>query len=123
MLYLSAEWFAAANQLLAEHTPVASELCLAVSVTGGPAGNCDYRMVLGPDVVGYQTDDSTAAVTMHLTWEQAVAIAQGNVNAQQAFLTGELRLDGDVTHILGHAKELNTFQDALAPLRENTRWR
>lgn len=56
-------------------------------------------------------------VTLTCTETVARAINQGSTSAQSAFMTGELRIGGDIAALLAHAELLSTLTDALAPLR------
>lgn len=118
--FLSDAWVAAADAALAPLAPVPAALVVAVTVTGGPAGDRRYRLVLGPDRVGAEPGPGPAAVTMTMTWELAVAVNQGRESAQRAFLDGRLVLGGDPVVLLGHAQQLAAVDDALAPLRART---
>ncbi len=118
--FLSEAWVAAADAALGRLTPVPAPLVVAVTVTGGPAGDRCYRLVLGPDRVGAEPGPGPAAVTMTMGWNLAVAVNQGRESAQRAFLDGRLVLGGDPVVLLGHAQHLAAVDDALAPLRART---
>lgn len=118
--FLSDAWVAAADAALSRLAPVPGPLVVAVTVTGGPAGDRRYRLVLGPDGVGAEPGPGPAAVTMTMTWDLAVAVNQGRESAQRAFLDGRLTLGGDPVVLLGHAPHLAAVDDALAPLRART---
>lgn len=122
LAYLSDGWLAAADRLLAGLRPVGAPVSVAVVVTGGPAGDRHYRLVLGPDLVGIDDRIDDAEVRMTLAWADAVSIAQGHSSAQRAFLAGRLRLGGDSSVLLGHQEALATVDDLLAPLRAETDW-
>jgi hypothetical protein len=120
--YLDDRWLTEADAALAGLTPVGIELTIGVTVTGGPDGDRRYRMVLGPDRVGIDPGAGSAGVRMTLAWPDAVAVAQGNISAQRAFLDGRLRLGGDTGLLLGHQDALADLDDRLAPLRAVTRF-
>ncbi len=120
MRYLSQDWLDRADAALTDLQPVPSDLAVGVTVTGGPAGDRRYRLVLGPDRVAVSGDPEPAGVRMTLSWDDAVAIAQGRSSAQRAFLDGRLRLGGDTSLLLGHQEALAAIDDRLGALRADT---
>ena len=52
----------------------------------------------------------------------AVAIAQGSLSAQVAFMDGRLRLGGDLRSVLARAGDLAALDDAFAATRASTEW-
>ena len=99
--YLSLDWIDALTREVAASTAmsdVAREHTVGVTqtVTGGPEGDVTYHL---------QIDDGRASfgagpahpedVRFEQEWETAVGVATGTLNAQQAFITGRIRLYGD----------------------------
>lgn len=123
MSYLSTEWIEQADRLLADLSPVADDVVVAMVVRGGPHGDRNYRMVLGPDRVGMDPDRDDGGVRMTMNWDIAVSIATGEASAQRAFLDGHLQLGGDTSLLLGHQQELAAIEDRLQPLRAITDYR
>ncbi|HEV2068894.1 MAG TPA: SCP2 sterol-binding domain-containing protein [Acidimicrobiales bacterium] len=66
------------------------------------------------------TGGPDADVTFTTDWESAVAVATGTASAQDAFTSGRLRVRGDVTALLRHARALDGLHAAFAGLRERT---
>jgi hypothetical protein len=122
MRFLSKEWLTAADEAVAELSPVASAVVVGFEVTGGPAGDSAHCLVLGPDRVGARPGTSDAALTLTMSWELAVAISRGEASAQRAFLDGRLQLGGDPSVLLGHQQQLAEIDDRLAGLRDRTRY-
>lgn len=67
------------------------------------------RLLLGP------APDPSVTFTCDRT--TAEAVATGATSAQAAFMSGNLRVGGDVRHLLANAELLASLDDALAPLR------
>jgi hypothetical protein len=118
--YLSPEWIKQADGLLAGLSPVAEDVVVAMVVRAGPDGDRSYRLILGPDRVGMESDRDDGGVRMTMVWDVAVSIATGQASAQRAFLDGHLQLGGDTSLLLGHQQELAAIEDRLQPLRAIT---
>lgn len=118
--YLSDGWLTEADRALATLVPVAGPLVVGFRVTGGPGGERRYRLVLGPDRVGAEAGAEGASVTMTVHWDLAVALAQGVISAQRAFLDGGLTVEGDPVVLLGYQDQLAQVDDVLAGLRSRT---
>ncbi len=118
MRYLSDDWIEAANAAVATIEPVA-DASIAFAV-GDDASNESYALDLGPERVRYHRDLSKAELTLRMSRSIAVAIAQGELSAQRAFLSGELQVGGDVRVLLGQTKAMAAIEDHLADLRANT---
>lgn len=118
--YLSDPWLTEANAQLADLTPLEDELRVGFRVTGGPGGNAEHQLVLGPDRVGAERGVEGAAVVLTMAWELAVEIGQGRTSAQRAFLDGRIQLGGEPGVLLGHQSRLAEIDDRLADLRART---
>jgi putative sterol carrier protein len=85
------------------------EVAYVVEIAGGQ-GRVRPGRAENPDV-SFTQDRATA-----------VAIAQGTLSAQAAFLDGRVRLGGDLRSVLNHAAELAVIGDAFATVRATTTW-
>ncbi|MDH3679090.1 MAG: SCP2 sterol-binding domain-containing protein [Acidimicrobiia bacterium] len=120
--YLSDRWLAAANAALADLPPLDIELRVGFVVTGGPEGDREHQLILGPHQVGAERGVEAVSVTMTMDHGLAIEIANGRTSAQRAFLDGRLQLSGSAGALLGHQKALNDIDDRLAALRARTRF-
>ncbi len=124
--FLSPEWLAALDRAASEH---------AVSVEDSGEG----PLVIEQRV---EADDSHEPVTFHLTLGEQVrvqpgpadqpgvvftqdrvtarAIASGQSSAQREFMTGGLRVSGDLQRLLGVQDALEALGAAFAAVRTNT---
>jgi hypothetical protein len=123
--YLSDEWFAAADQAGAAstrgHDERAGALVVQHVVTGGPAGNRSFQVVL--DAGGLQITPGEAAhatVTFTLDYDAAAAIARGELSAQAAFMAGRLRVGGDLRALVDHHRAHQELDDVLGAVRAQT---
>jgi putative sterol carrier protein len=113
--YLSLDWIEALTDEVsrsdelracaATHTIGVTQL-----VTDGPEGDVVYYLQVGD---GGATFGAGAAhpedVRMEQSWETAVAVANGDLNAQEAFIKGHIRL-------LGNQQKLIESQPVFAAL-------
>ncbi len=120
--FLSDEWFGAANTALAaddefQSAAAGTELILQFNVTDGPDGERNYTLTLDGDsgsVAGGTHDEPDATITNN--YDTAVAISKGDLNVQTAFITGKVKVDGNMAKIMMNVGALNAFASALGDL-------
>lgn len=120
--FLSDEWLAAAETAAAA-ADVPDGLALTVQhrVTGTPDGDVAYAVRLAggkAEVIRGAVDDPD--VTFTQSWDTAVAVHRGEVTAQDAFMTGRMRVDGDVRVLLREGERLAALDGLLADVRPET---
>lgn len=120
--YLSDEWMEqAAAALESADVPDDAQMVIQYEVSGG--GNGKVRYVLDVSngsatiVPGKQAD---APVTFTLDYDTAVAVVNGEVSAQVAFMQGRMKLAGDVRVLIDGAAALASVNDTLGDLRATT---
>ena len=65
-------------------------------VTDGPEGDVTYHFQVGDGAARFGAGPADPEdVRMEQTWDTAVAVATGELNAQEAFIGGRIRLSGD----------------------------
>lgn len=132
--FLSPEWVDAFNDAMADVAlaPPGPEAGLAVRdgrfsmcqvVTGGPEG--DVRTTLRVDagrmsITG--SEDAEAAVTIRLTWADAVAMAAGELTPGEAIAAGRVRVRGDLSVLAEAQSVLVAVQAQLQELRDRTEY-
>jgi len=99
--YLSLEWIDALSAEVADN-PTLAELAgshrigITQVVTGGPEGDVIYHLQVGDGAATFGAGPAYPEdVRMEESWESATAVAQGTLNAQEAFIKGHIRLTGD----------------------------
>jgi hypothetical protein len=136
--FLSPEWMDAFNRALADVTvaPPGPEAGLAVRdgafslgqvVTGGPDGDVHsiLRVVDGRVTMtdaGDDGDDGDPAVTIRLTWDDAVSMAAGELAPGEAIAAGRVRVRGDLSVLAEAQAVLAAVQPHLQELRELTEY-
>lgn len=126
--YLSAAWFRELAREVAESdelAKLAGEHTIRVTevVTGGPEGDVTFHLVVGDGAAAFglgpaEPDD----VRMEQSWATAVDVATGALNAQQAFITGEIRLVGDPTRLADAQPVFAALDAVFAAVRQHTRY-
>jgi putative sterol carrier protein len=105
--YLSLEWIDALTEAVAGD-PELAELAaqhsvgLTQVVEDGPEGTVTYHLQLDGDGARFAAGPAEPEhLRLMESWQTAVAVATGELNAEQAFLAGSIRLLGDPSLILG----------------------
>lgn len=126
MRYLSLEWIEALSREVAASDTVAalsSEHSLGFTqvVTDGPEGDVVYHLQVGD---GHASFGPGAAwpedVRFVQDWQTAVAVATGQLNAQQAFMTGRIRLHGDQQKLAAGTPVFAALDAVFTTVREQT---
>lgn len=120
MIYLSAEWLAAANDAVSHLEPTADPIGVGYIVTNTPEGDVAYTLVLGSTAVAVLIGTDSAGVTLTLDWDLAQRIFKGEESAQRAFLEGAIRVGGDVQLLVGNNDAMAAVDAELAHLRSQT---
>lgn len=118
--FLSDEWMVAATAALGTHDGFQAaiknvDLGMQFEVTGDAGasyylaiGDGDARMVAG--------ELENADVTVTNDYETATSIAKGDLNTQMAFMTGKLKVAGNMGKLLMHQALINQLGSALAEM-------
>ena len=128
--YLSLEWLDALMTEVAARPDVAAagrEHIIGVTqvVTAGPEGDVIYHLQSDPDhgvsfgAGGAFPED----VRMEQDWDTAVGVATGTLNAQEAFITGRIRMTGDQAKMLEAQPLFGALSPVFNAVRERTDYR
>jgi SCP-2 sterol transfer family len=126
--YLSLDWLDALTRELettdALRGVAAGELGVTQVVNDGPEGDVTYHL---------QVEDGTsrfgagAAEPEHVRftqdWDTAVAVATGELNAQEALLGGRILLTGDQQKLLDNQPVFRALDAVFAAVRAQTEYR
>jgi len=124
--FLSDEWISAMDEAAAASTAlaeIAADVSLVVEqqVTGLTGGPISYHLVLidgRAAVRAGSAPEPTVRLSQDIT--TATDIAAGTDSAQRAFMTGRLRIGGDLGALLAHAEILGQLDDVFADVRDRT---
>ena len=104
--FLSEDWANAVTAALNAHPGFMSsianaDLGLQFDVSDAPDGAISYYMKAsgGSAELALGTDEG-ADVTVGQTYETATAISKGELNTQTAFMTGKLKVEGDMSNAM-----------------------
>ena len=101
--YLTQEWMDTAKELAQDfpETPGASVRMQQV-ITGGPDGDVKYYTVIENGKTLEQTlgEDPNAEVTLTNSYDDAVKIMKGELDANAAFMQGKVKVTGNMAKMM-----------------------
>ena len=119
--FLSQEWLADLTETLNSHEGFVGaiknvDLSLQFEITEAPDGSqSSYSIAIADgraDVAAGELDG--ADVTITNTYETAVAISKGELNTQMAFMTGKLKVAGNMAKLMMNQAMLGQFSAAAS---------
>ncbi|MEQ1701144.1 MAG: hypothetical protein ABMA25_13605 [Ilumatobacteraceae bacterium] len=127
--YLSLEWLdalttevaasTALQELAAEHTIGVTQV-----VTDGPEGTIVYHLQVGDGSATFGAGSAFPEdVRMEQTWETAVGVATGELNAQEAFIKGRILLTGSQQKLVESQPVFGALDAVFTSVRERTEYR
>ena len=127
--YLSLEWIdelsteVAADERLAE-LAAAHAIGVTQVVTGGPEGDVEYHLQVDADGIAFGPGVAFPEdVRMEQTWDTAVAVATGELNAHEAFLSGRILLTGDQQKLIDAQPVFGALDPVFSSVRQRTEYR
>lgn len=124
--YLSLDWIdAVADRIAAsdELQALANEHEVGITqvVTEGPEGDVTYHLQVGDGRAGFAAGPAEPEhVRMEQSWDTAVAVATGALNAQEAFINGRILLTGDQQRLLDAQPVFGALDAVFTAVREHT---
>jgi len=93
-------------------------------VTDGPEGDVTYHLQVGDGAASFGAGPAHPEdVCMRQTWDTAIAVATGQLAAQEAFITGHILLTGDQQALMGAQPVFAALDAVFATVRERTEYR
>jgi putative sterol carrier protein len=126
--YLSLEWIDALSGLVERSPAMASaaadqEIGVTQLVTDGPEGDVVYHLQVGDGRASFGAGAAHPEhVRMEQSWATACAVAQGNLNAQEAFITGKILLTGDRLKLVAAQPVFAALDSVFTELRAQTEY-
>jgi len=124
--YLSLDWITALSDEVAanEHLREIAEshrIGVTQVVTNGPEGDITYHLLVGDGEATFGAGPADPEdVKMQQEWDTAVAVATGELNAQEAFIGGKILLFGDQQRLLDSQPVFGALDAVFASVRERT---
>ena len=106
--FLSEEWATSLNQLLADHEAFqtaigTTKLGVQFVVTDGDGGPVSYYLDIADGTAALALGELDAPeVTISSDYETAAGISQGDLNTQTAFMTGKIKVTGNLAVLMMH---------------------
>jgi putative sterol carrier protein len=93
------------------------DLAIQFTITDAPAGEAVYGLSIA-DGTAEMALGELAGADLEVTndYETAVGISTGELNTQMAFMTGKLKVTGDMAKLMLNQHVINAFAPALSGL-------
>ncbi len=118
--FLSPEWLAEITTALENHQGFQEavrgvDMGIQFNVLDAPFGNTGYNLVITPQAVtislGMRDD---LDITISQNYEVASAIMRGDLNVQAAFITGKIKVSGNLAKLMVHRRGVEEWLAAVA---------
>ena len=118
--FLSEDWINAVNEALAgdddyKSATATTEISLQFEVTDGPDGDVQYSVAMANGATTFvmgATEEADA--TIRNDYETASAVSKGDLNTQAAFISGKLKVEGNLAKIMMNQAALTSLANSLA---------
>ena len=108
----------ALRRLASEH-----EIGITQLVSDGPEGDVTYHLQVGAGEARFGPGAAEPEhVRMEQSWDTAVAVATGDLNAQAAFVNGHIRLYGDQQRLLDAQPVFGALDAVFSDVRRRTEY-
>ena len=120
--FLSEEWASEVTSALNDHEGFknaigAADLGIQFKVEEGPEGEVNYYLsTSGGSSTLALGDLDGADVTVKQSYDTAAAISKGELNTQTAFMTGKLKVSGNLAKLMMHQSAIQQWGAAVAAL-------
>lgn len=93
------------------------DLTVQFDVSGAPDGEVSYHLQVADGAVQTAIGPLEGAdVTVSSDYETSQAISKGELNVQMAFMTGKIKVGGNMAKIMMHQAVLNDYSRVLSGL-------
>ncbi len=126
--YLSLAWLRELSREVAESetlTALAADHTIGITqtVTDGPEGHVTYHLQVGDGTASFGAGPADPEdVRMEQEWDTAVAVATGEMNAQEAFITGRILLFGNQQALMEAQPVFAALDAVFSTVRQRTRY-
>ena len=127
--YLSLAWIDALSEEVANSDELAAlaqihKIAVTQTVSDGPEGDVTYHLRLGDGEATFGAGPADGEdVRMDQSWATAKAVAVGELNAQEAFIKGLIRLTGNQQKLIESQPVFAALDAVFTAVREQTEYR
>jgi hypothetical protein len=127
--YLSLAWIDTLSHEVADSAALdtlAASHCIGVTqvVTDGPEGDVTYHLRIGEGTASFGAGPADGEdVRMEQSWATATAVATGELNAQEAFIKGLIRLTGSQQKLIDSQPVFAALDAVFSSVRDRTEYR
>lgn len=120
--FLSEEWVSDVTAALNEHDGFknamgAADLGIQFVTEDGPDGEVSYYLSAGSGTSKMALGElENADVTVKQSYDTATAISKGELNTQTAFMTGKLKVSGNLAKLMMHQSAIQQWSAAVGEL-------
>ena len=120
--FLSEEWAQEATDALNSHEGFknaigAADLGIQFNTTDTPDGEVDYYLSTSGGVATMAIGTLEGAdVTVKQNYDTAAAISKGELNTQTAFMTGKLKVSGNLAKLMMHQSAVQQWSAAVSDM-------
>jgi putative sterol carrier protein len=120
--FLSEEWAQEASAALNSHDGFknaigAADLGIQFNTSDTPDGEVDYYLSTSGGVATLAIGTLEGAdVTVKQNYDTAAAIAKGELNTQTAFMTGKLKVSGNLAKLMMHQSAVQQWSAAVSDM-------
>lgn len=120
--FLSEEWASSVTAALNAHEGFrnaigTADLTIQFNTADAPDGDVDYYLQStgGNTTLGVGSTEA-ADVTVKQSYETAAAISKGELNTQTAFMTGKLKVSGNLAKLMMHQGAIQQWGAAVSDI-------
>ena len=120
--FLSEQWASEVTSTLNSHEGFknaigAADLGIQFETEDGPEGKVNYYLSASGGVASMAIGDlEDADVTVKQLYDTATAISKGDLNTQTAFITGKLKVSGNLAKLMMHQSAIQQWGAAVGAL-------
>lgn len=126
--YLSLAWIQELTHEVAASATLADlahkhRIGVTQTVIDGPEGDVIYHLQVGDGIASFGAGAADPEdIRMEQDWASAVGVATGELNAQEAFVTGRIRLHGDQQLLMAAQPVFGALDAVFSAVRDRTRY-
>ena len=120
--FLTEKWASEVTSTLNSHEGFknaigAADLGIQFETEDGPEGEVNYYLSASGGVASMAIGDlEDADVTVKQSYDTAIAISKGDLNTQTAFMTGKLKVSGNLAKLMMHQSAIQQWGAAVGSL-------